>query len=275
LQRSRGVGRRWSSLLVGAVCGLSWSCAWDVDPLADDEDGFVEDAVDQGVDEEFDVEVDVAEIRGGRARSDHPEIGEMFQWIDNWNEWHRCTATLVDRKIAITAGHCVTYKNEDRPGTYGYFEIKTPNSSGRLETRRYMINGYHNFDGWPHNVTGDPDDVGLIRLEKAVPCSVAKPARLSRDGPPTGTVVSRWGFGVCGSEPDRKRVRHFRRGSKTAMLCGGDSGGPTLDPSGAVYQINSGHKSGGDMQDGVARVGKEWNGINRVMDEWGRLGKCP
>jgi hypothetical protein len=87
-------------------------------------------------------------------------------------------------------------------------------------------------------------------------------------------VVSRWGYGVCGSESARKRVRHFRRGGKTAMLCPGDSGGPTLDPNGAVYQINSGHKLDGDMQDGVARIGKEWNGITRVMDEWGRAGRC-
>ena len=263
----------WSSILVGAVCGLSWSCAYDGEVFDDDEEGFVEEGVDEGFDEEFDVGVDVAEIRGGRARNDHPEIGHMFHNIGG-DGWWRCTATLVDRKIAITAGHCVKYQNQDRAGNYGYLEIKTPTSSGSLQTRRYTINGYHNFDGWPHNVTGDPDDVGLIRLSKAVPCSVAKPARLSRDGPPTGTVVSRWGYGQCGSEPIRKRVRHFRRGSKTAMLCGGDSGGPTLDPNGAVYQINSGHETDGDMQDGVARVGKEWNGITRVMDEWGRAGRC-
>ena len=265
---------QWSSILVGAVCGLtSWSCALDGDLLDDDDEGIVEEVADEGVDEELDVGVDASEIRGGRARNDHPEIGEMFENITG--DWYRCTATLVDRKIAITAGHCVHYRNQDRAGNYGYLEIKTPTSGGRLQTRRYTINGYHNFDGAPHNVTGDPDDIGLIRLASAVPCSVAKPAHFNRDGPPTGTVVSRWGFGVCGSESARKRVRHFRRGSKTAMLCPGDSGGPTLDPNGAVYQINSGHKTEGDMQDGVARVAKEWNGITRVMDEWGRAGRCP
>jgi hypothetical protein len=268
---------QWRSILIGAVWGLSWSCAYDGDVLdddVDDDDVVAEVKVDPGIDEEFGADVDVAEIRGGRARNDHPEIGEMFQHINGPNAWFRCTATLVDRKIAITAGHCVEYKNQDRAGNYGYLEIKTPTSSGGLQIRHYTINGYHNFDGKPHNVLGDPDDVGLIRLSKAVPCSVAHPAHLSRDGPPTGTVVSRWGFGVCGSEADRKRVRHFRRGSKTAMLCPGDSGGPTLDPDGAVYQINSGHRIDGDMQDGVARVGKEWNGITRVMDEWGRAGRC-
>lgn len=119
-----------------------------------------------------------------------------------------------------------------------------------------------------------------IRLRDAVPCNVARPATLSRNGPPTGTVVSRWGFGVCNNEAARKRVRHLRRGGKTHMLCSGDSGGPTMDPNGAVYQINSGGALTGTPsdripQDGVARVAKEWNGITRVIDGWGRAGRCP
>lgn len=264
---------QWSSILVGAVCGFSWSCAYDGDLFdsEEDDDGLVGEVADEGVHEEFDVGVDVAEIRGGRARNDHPEIGEMFHNIGG-HGWFRCTATLVDRKIAITAGHCVKYRTQHRIGNYGFLEIKTPNGSGGLKVRTYMINGYHNFDGAPHNVLGDPDDIGLIRLATPVPCSVAKPARLNRIGPPTGTVVSRWGFGSCGSQSARKRVKHFRRGSTTHMLCPGDSGGPTLDPKGEVYQISSG---GTDTEDGVARVAKEWNGIMQVMSDWGRAGRCP
>jgi hypothetical protein len=241
-------------ILVGALCAFASSCA--------------EEPVD-------DVAMSAPEIRGGRARDDHPEIGKMYQNIDGPNDWYSCTATLIDRKIAITAGHCVQHKNQDRPGNYGILEIRKQTSSGSIQTFRYQIDGYHNFDGLPHNYTGDPDDVGLIRLKTPVPCSVARPARLSRNGPPTGTVVSRWGYGVCAKEPSRKRVRHFRRGSKTAFLCPGDSGGPTLDPAGAVYQINSGRKTSGDMQDGVARVGKEWDGIHRMLAKWGRAGGCP
>jgi hypothetical protein len=179
----KGVRRERTWILLGVVCGLSWSCAVDGEAPDDDEDGvveedgFVEERVDEGIDEEFDVGVGVAEIRGGRARNDHPEIGQMFQNINDRDRWYSCTATLVDRRIAVTAGHCVEHKNQDRAGNYGFLEIKTPTSSGSLRTYRYTINGYHNFDGWPHNYTGDPDDIGLIRLSKAVPCSVAKPAR--------------------------------------------------------------------------------------------------
>lgn len=58
------------------------------------------------------------------------------------------------------------------------------------------------------------------------------------------------------------------------MICPGDSGGPTMDPDGKVYQINSGfHRI--THKDFVARVEKEWNGITRVMNGWGRAGRCP
>src|SRR5688572_2228860 len=44
-------------------------------------------------------------IRGGRVRWDHEEIGKL--WLKFDGKWTSCTATLVDRRIAITAGHCV------------------------------------------------------------------------------------------------------------------------------------------------------------------------
>lgn len=229
-------------------------------------------AIDPAVEEEVTLGDGAAEIRGGRARDDHPEIAQLFMKFDG--VWSSCTATLVDRKIAITAGHCIDYKNQDRAGNYGYLQVTTPDSRGNLVTRRYTVNGYHNFDGWPHAPAWDPDDIGLVRLAKAVPCSVARPAGLRKDSPKAGTVVSRWGYGRCGNEASRKRVKHFTRGGFTNMLCPGDSGGPTMDPDGKVYQINSGNWEAFN-KDTVARVEKEWNGITRVMDGWGRAGRCP
>lgn len=213
----------------------------------------------------------VREIRGGRVRWDHEEIAKLWMKFDG--KWLSCTATLVDRKIAITAGHCIKYRNEDRAGSYGYLDVHKK-KNGFLATHRYVVNGYHNFDGWPHWGGGDPDDIGLVRLASAVPCSVAHPAGLRRDSPKAGTVVSRWGYGRCSDDQEsKKRMRHFTRGGWTFMLCPGDSGGPTMDPDGKVYQINSGHYRVVN-KDTVARVEKEWNGITRVMDEWGRAGRC-
>jgi V8-like Glu-specific endopeptidase len=264
LQPVRAMRRSRLLVLGGVSLVLVGSCQYDPD---------IYDLVDG--DEELGG--DSLEIRHGRSRDDHPEIGQLFLKIDGkWGGY--CTATLVDRRIAITAGHCMDYKNQDRVGNYGYLEIRTPNASGGIKTTRHQISGYHNFDGKPQDTGGDPDDIGLVRLAKPVPCNVARPARLSKNGPATGTVVSRWGYGVCHSEAGRKRVRHFRRGDDTFFVCPGDSGGPTLDPDGAVYQINSGggNKPGGGVyQDKVARVAKEWNGITRVMDGWKRAGRCP
>lgn len=244
--------------LIAAVIGAAAASGCIADPMSGD-----------GADEE--IGAGVAEIRGGRARDDHPEIAKLWMKFDG--KWSYCTATLVDRIMAITAGHCVKFRNQDKPGFYGYLDVHRKEPDGSLRTFRYDVNGYHNFDGIPHLPGGDPDDIGLIRLATPVPCSVARPAGLRKDSPDAGTWVSRWGYGVCDDEPSRKRMRHFRRGGPTFMLCPGDSGGPTMDPDGRVYQINSGHYKVIN-KDNVARVEKEWNGITRVMDGWGRFGRC-
>jgi hypothetical protein len=248
------------SCITIALAALSFAvAACAIDPAAGEDDP--------------DIGKDVSELRGGRVRWDHEEIGKLWMKFDG--KWLYCTATLVDRKIAITAGHCVKYRNQDKPGNYGFLDINKKEASGFLATYRYTVTGYHNFDGFPHLPGFDPDDIGLVRLAKAVPCSVAHPAGLRNDSPKAGTVVSRWGYGRCSDkEQSLKRVRHFTRGGPTFMICHGDSGGPTMDPDGKVYQVNSGFFRGIN-KDTVARVEKEWNGITRVMNGWGRAGRCP
>ena len=231
-------------------------------------------AVEAAAGDEVEIGEETSAIRGGRVRWDHEEIGKLWMKFDG--KWSSCTATLVDRKIAITAGHCVKFRNQDKPGNYGFLDINKMEANGFLAAHRYTVNGYHNFDGWPHIYGADPDDIGLVRLATAVPCSVARPAGLRKDSPKAGTVVSRWGYGRCSDDqPSKKRMRHFRRGRPTfGWVCPGDSGGPTMDPDAKVYQINSGHL-GVIHKDSIARVEKEWDGITRVMDGWGRAGRCP
>ena len=229
----------------------------------------VEPAAGDGVE----IGTEASAIRGGRVRWDHEEIGKL--WLKFDGKWTSCTATLVDRRIAITAGHCVKFRNQDKPGNYGFIDINKLEANGFLAAHRFTVSGYHNFDGWPHFPSADRDDIGLVRLAKAVPCNIARPAGLRKDSPRAGTVVSRWGYGRCSDdEVSKKRMRHFTRGGPTFMICPGDSGGPTMDPDGNVYQINSGHVKVIN-KDIVARVEKEWDGITRVMDGWGRAGRCP
>lgn len=231
---------------------------------------------------EPDVGSDTLEIRGGRARNDHPEIGRV--WMKKPRHKERlgfCTATLVDRRVAITAGHCVNLGTSSRPGDYGFLEIfreEFDQASGTkvLRTHHYQVDMFKAIGPSPLVVPA-LDDIALIRLKTPVPCNVARPAKLSKNGPPAGTVVSRWGYGNCAvGVPNKKRVRHFRRGQVIYTICPGDSGGPTMDPNGAVYEVNSGWETplGRSTRDVVGILAFRWGLIQDQIARW-RAGGCP
>ncbi|HTE56843.1 MAG TPA: trypsin-like serine protease [Kofleriaceae bacterium] len=240
-----------ASVATGAICWLAWGCS--VDPPEADEEG---------------VGVTTAEVRG-RARDDHSEVAQL--WTKTDGEWGFCTATLIDRKIAITAAHCIDYGTNHSKGNYGYLEVKwKAEGIDTILTTRYRVNGIHSFAIPPF---GAKYDVALVRLSVSVPCAVAHPARVTRKKPPAGSIVSKWGYGGCDGKKDRKRAVHLRRGQSGDFACSGDSGGPTMDPDGAVYAIHS--ESDPDTgKDFVAWVDDNWNGITRVMDQFGRAGRC-
>jgi hypothetical protein len=240
-----------SAVAASAICWLAWAC----DPMPEaDEEG---------------IGATTEEVRG-RARDDHSEVAQL--WTKSDGEWGFCTATLVDRKIAITAGHCIDYKTNHKKGNYGYLEVKwKAKDIDSILTTRYRVDAIHSFGVPPF---GSDHDIALVRLDTAVPCEVARPTRLAKNAPPAGTIVSKWGYGGCDGKKDRKRAVHLRRGQRGDFGCSGDSGGPTLDPDGAVYAIHS--ESDPDTgEDFVAWVGRDWNGITRVMNQFGRAGRCP
>jgi hypothetical protein len=244
----------WRYLLACAIGALAWGCSGD-------------DAALDELDPE--IGVGVSEIRGGRARDDHSEVAQLWMKFDG--EWGSCTATLIDRKIAITAAHCLDYRTNHSKGNYGYLEVKWKTEGiDTLLTTRYRVDGYHHFAIPPFLDSGH--DIALVRLATSVPCEVARPAGLAKNPPPAGTIVSKWGYGGCDGQKDRKRARHLRRGQSGDFGCSGDSGGPTLDPKGAVYAVHSSSDRSGT--DYVTWVGKNWNGINRIMDRFGRAGRC-
>jgi hypothetical protein len=259
------MGRPWRCAGLGALFILSWSCA-DGGPVDEEEVGS-----------------SAGEIFGGKPRDDHPEIGRLWLKDPDTGKLEFCTATLVDRKIAVTAGHCMNFQSEHRTGDYGFLEIfkKHWNADSRIyemQVHRFQVTGYHNFTVGRRIPGYSTSDVGVVRLAEKVPCSLARPARLAKNPPPRGTVVSRWGFGQCyENESSRKRVKHFRRGQRTALICSGDSGGPTMDPNGGVFTINVGRKAPfpGDCGcDTVAPVGPLMSRISEVMDKLGRGGRC-
>lgn len=259
--------RPWRCAGFGALCILSWSCADAGPPGAEASSEAVGSTT--------------GEIDGGKARDDHPEIGRVWVRDPKTGKLEFCTATLIDRKIAITAGHCVYLRSEHHKGDYGFLEIIKkewdPDSrTHEMRVYRYQVTGYHNFTLGRYIPGYSTSDIGLVRLAEKVPCPVARPARLASKAPPRGTVVSRWGYGQCfKGQTSRKRVRHFRRGKQIVAICSGDSGGPTMDPSGAVFAINHGWKSQDDGGvDTVSMVGPQMARISEVMNKFGRGGRC-
>lgn len=262
------MGRPWRCAGLGALCILSWSCAGG-DPVGDEAAG--DEAVGSWTEEIF----------GGKPRDDHPEIARVWMKDPDTGRLGFCTATLIDRRIAITAGHCVHLRSEHRTGDYGFLEVFKVewNADSRIyemRVHRFQVTGYHNFTLGRYIPGYSTSDIAVVRLAEKVPCPLARPARLARKPPPRGTVVSRWGFGQCTDEErSRKRVRHLRRGKAIAAICSGDSGGPTMDPSGAVFAINHGWKSADDGgSDTVSMVGPQMSRISEVMDKLGRGGRC-
>lgn len=260
---SGAMGRRWRLAVLGVVCAASWSCV-DADSGGD-----------------AGVGVTTEEINGGKPRDDHPEIARVWLKDPASGKLGFCTATLIDRKIAITAGHCVHLRSEDHKDDYGFLEVikKEWNPESRIyemRTYRYQVTGYHNFTLGRYIPGYSTSDIALVRLAQKVPCPVAHPTRMARNPPPLGTVISRWGYGQCDDkETSRKRVIHLRRGKQIVAICSGDSGGPTLDPNGAVFAINHGWKSADDGgYDTVSMVGPQWSRLSEVMDKWGRGGRC-
>lgn len=216
---------------------------------------------------------ELAEIRGGRPRDDHPEIARLWmRSVRNRERLGYCTATLIDRRVAITAAHCVNLGSAAGPGDYGFLEIyrlewSDINLRNELKTYRYQVDAFKSIGPFPNIVIPSTDDIALVRLKKPVPCNVARPAPMSKNGPPAGTVVSRWGFGQCNEEHSRKRVRHLRRGQTVYTICHGDSGGPTMDPNGAVFQVNSGWTAT-PHKDVVGILAHHWGLIQDQVRRW-------
>jgi hypothetical protein len=161
----------------------------------------------------------------GAYTYDRPEVGSISG----------CTATLVGPRLVLTAAHCLDYGSRTSPGRWGTFEIRR--AAG--DAQRFTIERYVSFGR-----TVGADDVALIRLASEVPASVAIPAGIARTEPSSGTPVTIFGYGcqVRGSSGRWAKQRlDTTWGRRTTNLCPGDSGGPTITPSGEVVRINSGY----------------------------------
>jgi len=233
--------RRWTTMILAlAVAG----CAVPLGDGAPPDDGF---------------HTDSSELLSGTYTFERPEVGSIRVGGG------ACTATLFgSARTVITAAHCVDYRTTSSSGRYGDFTLE-PRPGERYN---YTISQMVSF-GTTYG--SSRDDVALLQLSEAVPSSVASPAAPVATHPARGTAVTIYGFG-CQRRGGRsssfaKQKFAHRWGDNTYNLCPGDSGGPTMTPSGEVIRVNSAYivSSGQDL---FGDVPTHLASLRRYADVW-------
>ncbi|MBS2017109.1 MAG: trypsin-like serine protease [Deltaproteobacteria bacterium] len=155
-----------------------------------------------------------------------------------------CSATLVRPNVILVAGHCFAPDRTDvRPWQ---FEIRKPGGAAHR---------YDTGDGWVKGRSAGADDVALLRLEQAVPASVASPIPIARRWPSYGTTLRLVGFGCIQRGGDGAGIKRkvdvsygvtWDLGWVTKASCPGDSGGALLSTRGPeLLGVISGFRASG------------------------------
>jgi hypothetical protein len=178
------------------------------------------------------------ELIGATITNARPEIG----WLKNGTE-DLCTATLVDPRFVLTAGHCIDFRTGPSSGRTFHVtnHIAVDGVTFPVDRTYTMIAG-------TATTSDAANDVGFMRLTTPVPSSVAVPAAMLSQLPPSGTAATRFGFGcndrntLAGVGP--KEFISFTWGVATKSACNGDSGGPSIvggvNDNGAIFAVTVG-----------------------------------
>lgn len=177
-------------------------------------------------------------IVGGASTFMYPAVGVTVNGGSTG-----CSATLVAPNVILLASHCFEPgRTEIAPWQ---FEIR----KSATEKHRYPTGR-----GWVNTRAGaGEDDVALLRLEAAVPSSVARPLALASDYPAAGNTMRMIGFGCTvrgAGGAGVKRSITFAWGENEDASCPGDSGGALVAyPSSQIVGVISGYDnaSGDDL----------------------------
>lgn len=193
------------------------------------------------------------DLIGGTDTWLRPEVG--YAKINNYG----CTATLVDSRFIVFAGHCTEGVSGPLPASlYTYFKMWTTNGTP-------MINNPIDRVYWLNGVRGEEervDDIAFARLAEPVLSSTATPAKFGAE-PYTGQAVTAFGFGCTNRDTEaNKGTKRYRQYTfnKTYISCTGDSGGPRFlgnaADNGTMWGVNSGFDwTGKDVMGNVAAAG--------------------
>jgi secreted trypsin-like serine protease len=217
-------------------------------------------------DEETFDEID-SELHNGNVTFVRPEVGVL---ITAQNKL-ACTGTLVAPNVVLTAGHCT--------GPSALFLMK---KSATEKFIAYTVIQKMNWGPAPGE-----QDFGLLRLNKNVPATYAKPAVLSKVPFVKDAKGNVFGYGMLRCDqggavaPDfNKRVKPITIAvaSNTQLvpfgqysMCPGDSGGPLFINGQLAAVISGGNQPvpvGGVVKEIWADVADDYAAIKAQVDKW-------
>ena len=203
-------------------------------------------------------------IVGGTETLEMPEVGD----IAYQNGGMFCTATVIAPKVVITAAHCFSYRTADVSTEGLVFQIQgahTISSIGLAEVVSFTTEAHPS-----------ENDIAIVRLNSALPVSLARPIDLASAWPSWGTHFTMYGFGCTdrntGAGGGKKQKVSFTYGPSFSAgwtgqhSCPGDSGGSLIDTDHRqIMGITSGYVGGYDV---FGNVPTHHDTLGEWLDRW-------